>query len=104
MSDPTIQPARYDQQPDPALNLSVERTQLALERTHLAWIRTMFTLMTAGLAIDKGFAFIHQQRVASGTAFITNAHFIGLTLTCVGTILLIFATSQFSRRNTQLAK
>jgi uncharacterized membrane protein YidH (DUF202 family) len=39
---------------DIRIDLAVERTELALERTHLAWIRTTFTIMTAGIAIEKG--------------------------------------------------
>ncbi len=102
MSENNIQCAKETKAIDPALDLAVERTQLALERTHLAWIRTMFTLMTAGVAIDKGFAYIHEKRMVSGTAFVNNAHVIGLTLSSVGTILLLFGTIQFIRRNREL--
>jgi putative membrane protein len=100
----TIQSAISEEAIDSATDLAVERTQLAHERTHLAWIRTMFTLMTVGLALDKGFAYIHEQRMASGTAFSKNAHVIGLTLTTAGTILLLIGTIQFVKRTRQLAK
>lgn len=88
---------------DPRVNLAVERTELALERTQLAWIRTTFTLMTAGLAIDKGAAYIHEQRIAVNKAFMNNAHGIGIFLTSLGTVLLLVETIQFTRRNKQLA-
>jgi putative membrane protein len=104
MSDSTRQEATGEKATNSVLDLAVERTQLAYERTHLAWIRTMFALMTAGLAIDKGVAFIHQQRVESGTAWIKNAHFIGLSLTSAGTILLLVETAQYIMRTRQLAK
>lgn len=84
-------------------DLAVERTELALERTHLAWIRTTFSIMTAGVAIDKGMAYIHEQRVTQDIALVKNAHFIGLFLTSFGTILLFVETYQFIRRNKQLA-
>jgi len=83
--------------------LAVERTELALERTHLAWIRTTFSIMTAGVAIDKGMAYIHEKRVEQDIALVKNAHFIGLFLTSFGTILLLVETYQFIRRNKQLA-
>ena len=31
----------YNKAADPRINLSIERTELALERTHLAWIWTV---------------------------------------------------------------
>jgi putative membrane protein len=103
MSDSKLKSATGEKPTDSFLDLAVKRTQLALERTHLAWIRTMFTLITAGVAIDKGFAYIHEKRIASGTAFVNNAHVIGLTLTSAGTILLLIGAIQFVKRNRQLA-
>ncbi|MEX1202582.1 MAG: DUF202 domain-containing protein [Ferruginibacter sp.] len=88
---------------DPSIHLAVERTELALERTHLAWLRTTFTLMTAGLAIDKGAAYIHEERLAKNEAFFNNAHVIGIFLTSLGTVLLLAETIQFVTRSRQLA-
>jgi putative membrane protein len=84
---------------DPRVDLAVERTQLALERTHLAWIRTTFAIITGGIAIDKGFEIIHQQRMLHNEALIRNAHFVGIGLTSFGTLLLFLETLQFVRRN-----
>ena len=84
-------------------DLAVERTELALERTHLAWIRTTFSIMTAGVAIDKGMAYIHEKLVAQDIALVKNAHFIGLFLTSFGTVLLLIETYQYVKRNKQLA-
>lgn len=95
--------ATTEKEADPRVDLAVERTELALERTHLAWIRTTFTLMTAGLAIDKASAYIHDQRIAKNEAFITNAHGVGIFLTSLGTVLLLAETYQFIRRSKQLA-
>jgi putative membrane protein len=44
---------------DPRIDLAVERTLLALERTQLAWVRTVMGMITAGIAIDKGFQALH---------------------------------------------
>ncbi|HRI20806.1 MAG TPA: DUF202 domain-containing protein [Panacibacter sp.] len=103
MSTATEQIENTEKDNDPRIHLSVERTELALERTQLAWIRTTFTLMTAGLAIDKGSAYIHEQRIASNEAFINNAHGIGIFLTSLGTVLMLAETIHFIRRNKQLA-
>ncbi|ULQ53188.1 DUF202 domain-containing protein [Flavihumibacter fluvii] len=88
---------------DPRVDLAVERTELALERTHLAWIRTTFSIMTAGVALDKGLAIIHEQRLLKNEALVKNGHFIGLFLTIFGTLLLLIETYTFIRRNRQLA-
>jgi len=82
--------------------LAVERTELAHERTHLAWIRTTFSIMTAGLAIDKGIAYIHEQRVEKDIALVKNAHVLGLILTIFGTLFLVAETIQFIARTRQL--
>jgi putative membrane protein len=102
MSDETTR-IEVEQTADPRVDLAVERTQLALERTHLAWIRTTFAIITAGIAIDKGFEIIHQQRMLHNEALIKNAHFVGLGLTSFGTLLLFIETLQFVRRNKQLS-
>jgi putative membrane protein len=79
--------AEAEQDADPRLDLAVDRTILALIRTLLAWVRTILSLMTAGLAIDKGFAALHQARMVSGTAILKNSHIVGLLLTGTGTLL-----------------
>lgn len=103
MKNESQQKSNAEKEADPGLSLAVERTELAWERTHLAWVRTTFTLMTAGLAIDKGAAYIHEQRLKKNEAFFNNAHAIGIFLTCLGTVLLIVETIQFTRRSKQLA-
>lgn len=58
--------------------------------------------MTAGVALDNGMAYLHEQRVAQDIALLKNAQFIGLFLTSFGTILLFVEIYQFIRRNKQL--
>ena len=70
-----------EKEADPRVDLAVERTELALERTHLAWIRAMFAIITAGIAIDKGIAFIHEKRVLENAALIKNAHAVWFPFT-----------------------
>lgn len=103
MSDETNHEEDHEQEADPRVDLAIERTELALERTHLAWIRTTFAIMTAGMAIDKGFALIHHERLLNNAAFIRNGHVAGLFLTCFGAALLIVETTQFVKRGKQLA-
>jgi uncharacterized membrane protein YidH (DUF202 family) len=88
---------------DIRIDLAVERTELALERTHLAWIRTTFTIMTAGIAIDKGLEIIHQQRLLKNEAIAENGHIIGILITSTGVLLLLIETVQFVNRSRQLA-
>lgn len=88
---------------DPRVDLAVERTELALERTHLSWIRTMFTLISAGIAIDKAALYVHEPRVEGDSAFVNNAHTIGIFLTSIGTVLLLIETIQYIRRSKELA-
>ena len=87
--------AAAEQDADPRIDLAVERTILALVRTQLAWIRTIITLMTAGLAIDKGFAALHEARLISGDAWIKNGHLAGLVMTISGTLMIIIATINY---------
>jgi len=91
--------------PDAVTELAVERTEMAVERTHLAWIRTMFTIITSGIAIDKGLEIIHQQRLlkGSGSELAQGGHIVGLFLTGIGTLLLLIKTMQFVHRGKQLA-
>jgi len=75
-----------------ALDLAVIRTELASDRTLLAWIRTALTLMAAGIAYDKGFRLLHDQRVVAGNAWVHSANFAGILVTGASTVLLVIAT------------
>jgi uncharacterized membrane protein YidH (DUF202 family) len=91
------------QEADLKFQLSVEGTQLAHERTHLAWIRTVITMITAGLAIDKGLQALRQAQIESGTAIFQNGHAGGLILTISGTILLLLSSASYIMRMKQLS-
>ncbi len=77
---------------DPRIDLAVRRTELAMDRTLLAWIRTALALMGAGVAFDKGAQFMHQARLAAGTALVRSGHVAGLSLTGASTLLLVLVT------------
>jgi putative membrane protein len=77
---------------DAALELSFTRTELASDRTLLAWIRTTLALMAAGIAYDKGFRLLHDQRVVAGTAWVRSANFAGVLVSAISTVLLVIAT------------
>jgi uncharacterized membrane protein YidH (DUF202 family) len=70
---------------DPRFDLAVQRTELALDRTQLAWARTVMALIGAGVALDKGLKYLHEDRVFTGEAWVRNGHLSGLTLTAVST-------------------
>ena len=87
---------------DPRIDLAIERTRLALERTQLAWIRTIITMITAGIAIDRGFAALHDARLVTGDAWVKNGHLAGLVLSVSGTQLIILTTIFYSKRTGEL--
>ena len=88
---------------DAALELALTRTELASDRTLLAWIRTALTLMAAGIAYDKGFQLLHNERLAEGTAWVRSAHFGGILVTIASTLLLALATFKHFRLARSLA-
>jgi putative membrane protein len=88
---------------DPRVDLAVQRTELALDRTQLAWARTVIGLMGAGIAVDKGFKFLHQARVLSGEALVRNGHAMGLTLTAISTLLLAIVSWDYLKNARWLA-
>ena len=92
-----------EKEADPRVDLAVERTELALERTQLAWIRTVLGLIAGGIGLDKGIEAIHKNRVDSGSAFVENAHAIGISLSLTGTLLMVFTTWYYIRRTHGLA-
>ena len=87
--------AAAEQDADPRVDLAIDRTIFALVRTQLAWIRTVLTLMTAGLAIDKGFAALHDARMVSGEAWVKNGHFAGMVMTSSATLLIMIVTFNY---------
>jgi putative membrane protein len=93
--------AEAEMDADPRVDLAVDRTTMALIRTLLAWVRTILSLMTAGLAIDKGFAALHEARLVSGSAILSNSHIAGLAMTGSGTLLIVIVMINYvkSRRD-----
>jgi putative membrane protein len=94
--------ARAENDADPRVDLAVERTLLALERTQLAWVRTVIGLITAGIALDKGFEALHEARLMAGTAWLKDGHLGGLLLTSGGTLMMIFTTVLYILRTREL--
>jgi BASS family bile acid:Na+ symporter len=88
-----------DDHSDPRVPLARERTELAhdrsrwaAERTLLAWVRSSLAMVTFGFTLDKFFAYLHQTQ--ADKAFDRGAHWLGLTLVCVGAILLAMAIGE----------
>lgn len=96
--------AEAEKDADPRIDLAVDRTIFALVRTQLAWIRTSITLLTAGFAIDKGFAALHEARMVKGEAWINNGHLAGLVMTISALLLTILVTINYKRGINELNK
>src|ERR1700759_3371266 len=92
-----------EQAADPRVDLAVKRTELAWDRTLLAWLRTTSTLIVGGAAFDKGARWLHEARLASGTALVRNSHLVGLAITRASTLLLLFVCWQYWRDVGELA-
>lgn len=84
-----------EQAVDPRVDLAVKRTRLAWDRTLLSWLRTTIALIVAGTAFDKGAQWLHEARLASGSAFVRNGHLVGLSLTAASIVLLFFVCWQY---------
>ena len=93
-----------EQNADPRVDLAVVRTELALDRTQLAWVRTAFTLITAGLALDKGAEALHRARVLAGTNWVEGSHVIGTTLSAAATVFLVIASVTYYQQARNLAR
>jgi putative membrane protein len=94
---------KTEPQQDPRTYLAIERTMLAHDRTQLAWIRTIIGMMTAGLAIDKGFSALHQARLVTGEAWAKNGHFAGMFLTISGVVLILLTGFYYVKSTKQLS-
>ncbi len=93
-----------EQEIDPRLDLAVITTQLALDRTQLSWVRTAFTFMSAGLALDKGAEAMHRASVLAGTNWVRSSHAIAVVLTAAATVSLLISTYTYYRQARRLAK
>jgi uncharacterized membrane protein YidH (DUF202 family) len=102
MNQQQNEPGSSGQLAEQRLQLNIEGTQLALERTHLSWIRTVITMISAGVAIDKGLQALHLSRLEAGNALFQNGHAAGLILTISGTVLLLLASTNYIIRTRQL--
>ena len=96
--------ASAEQTADPRVDLAVQRTELALDRTQLAWVRTTLALLTAGIAIDKVAAALHEARVLAGTNWVAGSHVVGATLSVGATLLLVIASAGYFRQARTLAQ
>ena len=59
-------------------------TELAPDRTQLAWVRTAFTLITAGLAIDKGAVALNHAWALANTNWGSDSGAVGIALSVAG--------------------
>jgi uncharacterized membrane protein YidH (DUF202 family) len=95
--------ARTGQSMDFRDELAIERTQLALENIHLGWIRILFNIMSAGLALDKGLEALHNSQLLKGKVMLGNGHILGIFLILLGSVLLSIKTFYYVVHARQLA-
>ena len=93
-----------DPKDDPRVDLAVERTLLSWERTQLAWIRTVLALIAGGIGLDKGLEVIHEQRLINQTALVKSAETIGISLSIIASVVILFSTVFFILRVNTLSK
>jgi len=93
-----------DKESDPRVDLAIERTELALERTQLAWMRTVLGFIGSGIALDKGVEAMHKTRLETGNALFNSAHVIGISLSVVGTLLMLIVTFFYLHRSRALSR
>jgi uncharacterized membrane protein YidH (DUF202 family) len=89
---------------DTALALAFTRTELTSDNTLLAWVRTALAMMAAGIAYDKAFLLLHDERLAAGTAWVRSANFAGILVTGISVVLLVIATVRHLRIARSLAE
>lgn len=103
-ADAQTWPSPAEQSAHLQLALAVRRTELALDNTQLAWVRTAFTFITAGLGIDKGAEALHEARVLIGTNWLTGSHIIGTVLCAASTLLLLIESAAYFQEMRVLAR
>jgi uncharacterized membrane protein YidH (DUF202 family) len=87
---------------DPRVDLALKRTEWALERTQLAWVRTAFVMMTAGVTLDKGIDALFEARLLVGRQWVVGGQVGGVLLVVAAAALLAMATAGYVRRAREL--
>ncbi|HEY2787254.1 MAG TPA: DUF202 domain-containing protein [Fimbriiglobus sp.] len=83
-------------------DLARRRTELALERTQLAWVRTAFTLITAGIAFDKGGRALYEARLMQSRNWYEGGHILGVGLSALSAGFLTWTLGVFVVRSREL--
>ena len=76
--------------------LAIVRTKLSSERSLMSWMRTSVSLFTFGFSIIKFFDYLKQQQ--QGDQIPDGAYWMGITLICVGIMILAPAVIQHVQR------
>jgi len=71
------------------------RTVLSSEQTLMSWIRTSVSLFTFGFSISKFFQFLAVKQ--DDTEFSTGPRRLGISLICVGILMLLLAMADHVR-------
>ena len=75
-----------------------------VQATQLAWIRTVLALIAGGIGLDKGLEVIHEQRLINQTALVKSAETIGISLSIIASVVILFSTVFFILRVNTLSK
>ena len=72
------------------------RTAFSSEQTLMSWIRTSLSLFTFGFSITQFFYYLEQQK--EGTGLSSGPRRFGMSLVCVGILVLVLATVEHVQR------
>jgi putative membrane protein len=78
------------------------RTAFSSEQSLMSWIRTSVSLFTFGFSISQFFYFLEQQK--EGIQLSSGPRMMGITLICVGIIVLLFAMVEHVHRLKMMQK
>ncbi len=74
------------------------RTIWALERTQLAWVRTAFAVMLAGLSLDKAAHALHELKLLRNGAWVDGSYLLAVVGASASALLLALATWMHLKR------
>lgn len=87
---------------DLRLAAALVRTALSSEQTLMSWVRTSVSLFTFGFSIAKFFQYLALER--EDTEFSAGPRRLGISLICVGLLMLVLAVADHVRVIRQLKR
>jgi len=78
------------------------RTVLSSEQTLMSWVRTSVSLFTFGFSIAKFFQYLSLEQ--ENTEFSAGPRRLGISLICVGLLMLVLAMADHARMIRQMRR